>query len=139
MAAFKYTYQIAWFRTGPGAPVGKASNATVLLYALTDPTFTTPIPTYSDAALTTLVDLVADADGLIGVDFYTDNHPDVLWKSGTNNGQWATSQSRPGLRGPVSTTPGPPGPPGAAGTPGLNGTGLIPDIDDPGFYILMGS
>lgn len=137
MVAYKYSYPIAWFRgAGPEAPVFKAANATILIYHPDDTGFTTPITIYADKALTTITNLISDSDGVCG-DFYTNNLPDVLWKSGAENGEWATSQSRPGLRGltgPVSTVPGPPG---ADGTPGLNGASIFEDPLDPGFYTII--
>lgn len=121
MVAYKYSFPIAWFRgSGPNAPINKAANASILIYAPTDTGFTTPLTAYADKELTTIQNIVTDSDG-VGADFYVDNLPDIVWVSGVNKGDWATSQSRPGLRGPVSTVPGPPGNPGTPGTPGLNG------------------
>lgn len=136
MVAYKFSYPVAWFRgSGPNAPIYKAANATLLIYTLADTGFTTPITVYSDRQLTTIANVVTDDDG-VGADFYTDDLPDIRWKSGAESGEWATTQSRPGLRGPVSTVPGPPGPPGADGTPGLNGANasLLEDPYNPGFY-----
>lgn len=130
MVAYKFSYPIAWLRgSGPEAPVTKAANATILIYHPDDTTFTTPITIYANRGLTSVTNLISDADGVCG-DFYTNDLPDVLWKSGAEHGEWATTQSRPGLRGPTSTVPGPPGPPGANGTPGLNGQSTVfGDID----------
>jgi hypothetical protein len=136
LVAYKFSYPIAWLRgSGPEAPVTKADKATILIYHPDDTTFTTPITIYANKALTVVTNLISDDDGVCG-DFYTNDLPDVVWKSGAENGEWATTQSRPGLRGPVSTTPGPPGPPGANGTNGLNGANasLLEDPYNPGFY-----
>ena len=137
MVAYKFSYPIAWLRgSGPEAPVTKAANATILIYHPDDTTFTTPITIYSNKALTTITNLISDADGVCG-DFYTNDLPDVLWRSGAENGEWATTQSRPGLRGPAGPVSTVPGPPGADGTPGLNGNTLFEDPEDPGFYTII--
>ncbi|WP_461164942.1 right-handed parallel beta-helix repeat-containing protein [Arthrobacter sp. R4-81] len=140
MVAYKYSFPIAWFRgSGPNAPINKAANASIMIYSPADTGFTTPLTAYADKELTTIQSIVTDSDG-VGADFYVDNLPDIVWVSGANKGDWATSQSRPGLRGPASTVPGPPGDPGTPGTPGLNGangatvkwaTGLPMAVGDP--------
>lgn len=124
MVAYHYDTKVAFIK---GSPNTVAANATVLVYDTTDTGYTTPLVTYSDPALTVIVNLVSDAYGIVP-DFWTNNKPDVLWKSGSMTGGWATTQSRPGIQGPVSTVPGPPGPPGTPGTPGLNGAGTNADV-----------
>lgn len=136
MVAYKFSYPIAWLRgSGPEAPVTKAANATILVYDLADTGFTTPITIYADRALTEITNLVSDADGVCG-DFFTDDMPDVSWKSGVESGEWATTQSRPGIRGLTGAVSTVPGPPGADGTPGLNGANasLLEDPNNLGFY-----
>lgn len=140
MVAYKYSFPIAWFRgSGPNAPINKAANASIMIYSPTDTGFTTPLTAYADKELTTIQNIVTDSDG-VGADFYVDNLPDIVWVSGANKGDWATTQSRPGIRGlpgPASTVPGPPGADGTAGLNGANGatvnwaTGLPFAIGDP--------
>jgi hypothetical protein len=118
MVAYHYDFRVALVK---GAPNTVAANATVLVYDPLDTGYTTPVLVYSDPGLSTIVDLVTDVHGIVP-DFWSAK-PDLLWKSGTLKGGWATTSSRPGLRGPASTVPGPPGPPGEPGVPGLNGSG----------------
>lgn len=135
MVAYKYSFPIAWFRgSGPNAPINKAANASIMIYNPTDTGFTTPLTAYADKELTTIQNIVTDDDG-VGADFYVDNLPDIVWVSGVNKGDWATSQSRPGLRGP-SGVQGPIGPIGPNGTPGLNGANasILEDPNHPAFY-----
>jgi hypothetical protein len=136
LVAYKFSYPIAWLRgSGPEAPVTKAADATILVYDLADTGFTTPITVYADRALTEITNLVSDADGVCG-DFFTDDMPDVAWKSGAESGEWATTQSRPGLRG-LTGAAGPTGPLGPNGVPGLNGASIFEDPEDPGFYTII--
>lgn len=116
MVAYHYDFRIALVK---GSPNVVAANATVLVYDPLDTGMTTPILVYSDPAMTTIVNLVTDAYG-VPPDFWSDK-PDLLWKSGTYSGGWATTSSRPGLRGEMGPASTVPGPPGADGTPGLNG------------------
>lgn len=116
MVAYHYDFRIALVK---GSPNTVAANATVLVYDPADTGYVTPLTVYSDPALTTIVNLVTDAYGIVP-DFWTNNLPDLLWKSGTMKGGWATTSSRPGSRGPAGVA-GPAGPPGQAGTPGSNG------------------
>lgn len=123
MVAYHYDFRIALVK---GSPNTVAANATVLVYDPLDTGYTTPLSVYSDPALTTIVNLVTDQYGIVP-DFWTNNKPDLLWKSGTMKGGWATTSSRPGIRGPSGGT-GPQGPRGPQGTPGLNGAGTNADI-----------
>lgn len=131
MVAYHYDFRIALVK---GSPNVVAANATVLVYDPADTGMTTPISVYSNPGLTTIVNLVTDQYGVVP-DFWTDNKPDLLWKSGSMSGGWATTSSRPGLRGP-SGAQGPQGPIGPNGTPGLNGANasLQEDVYNPGFY-----
>jgi len=132
MVAYHYDTKVAFVK---GSPNTVAANATVLVYATTDTGYTTPLVTYSNPGLTTIADLVSDVYGIVP-DFYTNNESDVLWKSGTLTGQWATTQSRPGLRGATGAD-GPQGDQGPIGIPGLNGNTLFEDPEDPGFYTII--
>lgn len=123
MVAYHYDFRIALVK---GSPNTVAANATVLVYDPLDTGYTTPLSVYSDPALTTIVNLVTDEYGIVP-DFWTDNKPDLLWTSGTMKGGWATTSSRPGIRGPSGGT-GPVGPMGPMGTPGLNGVGTNADV-----------
>ena len=96
MVAYYYDTKVAFVK---GSPNTVAANATVLVYDTTDTGYTTPITTYSDPGLTTIVNVVTDAYG-IAPDFWMNNKPNVLWKSGTMTGGWGTSTSRAGERGP---------------------------------------
>lgn len=119
MVAYHYDFRIALVK---GSPNTVAANATVLVYDPADTGYTTPLTVYSDPALTTIVNLVTDAYGIVP-DFWSDK-PDLLWKSGTMKGGWATTSSRPGLRG-ATGAPGVAGPPGPPGGPGLNGESTV--------------
>lgn len=123
MVAYHYDFRIALVK---GSPNTVAANATVLVYDHADTGYVTPVTVYSDPALTTIVNLVTDAYGIVP-DFWTDNKPDLLWKSGTMTGGWATTSSRPGLRGEKGDT-GSTGPMGAQGNPGLNGAGTNAEV-----------
>jgi hypothetical protein len=134
VVAYHYDFRIALVK---GSPNVVAANATVLVYDPLDVTYTTPINVYSNPGLTTIVNLVTDAYGIVP-DFWSDK-PDLLWKSGTLTGGWATTSSRPGLRG-ITGAQGNDGPMGPNGTPGLNGangatakwaTGLPLAVGDP--------
>lgn len=127
MVAYKYSFPVAWFRgSGPNAPINKAANASIMIYAPSDTGFTTPLTAYADKELTSIQNIVTDSDG-VGADFYVDNLPDIVWVSGANKGDWATSQSRTGLRGPTGGV-GPAGPMGPNGAPGLNGAGTNAEV-----------
>lgn len=115
MVAYHYDFRIALVK---GSPNVAAANATVLVYDPLDVTYSTPISVYSDPGLTTIVNLVTDQYGIIP-DFWSDK-PDLLWKSGALAGGWATTSSRPGIRG-LTGAEGPEGPMGPNGTAGLNG------------------
>lgn len=130
MVAYHYDFRIALVK---GSPNVVAANATVLVYDPTDTGMTTPISVYSNPGLTTIVNLITDANGVVP-DFWSDRS-DLLWKSGTYSGGWATTSSRPGLRGP-SGAQGPVGPMGPQGTAGLNGgnASLQEDQAHPGLY-----
>ena len=134
MVAYRYATKVAFVK---GAINTLAANVSVLVYALTDTGYTTPLVAYEDRELTTITNIVTDENGMPETDFYLNNHPDCRWKSGSMVGEWATTQSRPGPQGPVSVTPGPPGPPGTNGTNGLNGNTLFEDPLDPGFYTII--
>lgn len=123
MVAYHYDFRIALVK---GSPNTVAANATVLVYDPLDTSYTTPLTVYSDPALTTIVNLVTDAYG-VPPDFWTNNLPDLLWKSGTMTGGWATTSSRPGLRGEKGDT-GATGPMGPQGNPGLNGAGTNAEV-----------
>lgn len=123
MVAYHYDFRIALVK---GSPNTVAANATVLVYDPVDTGYVTPVTVYSDPALTTIVNLVTDAHGVVP-DFWTDNKPDLLWKSGAYSGGWATTSSRPGARG-KDGAPGAPGATGAPGVPGLNGAGTNADV-----------
>ena len=127
MVAYRYATKVAFVK---GAINTLAANVSVLVYALTDTGYTTPLVAYSDRELTTITNIVTDENGMPETDFFLNNHPDCRWKSGDNEGEWATTQSRPGPQGPVSIVPGPPGPPGSNGTNGLNGEStVLGDVD----------
>lgn len=130
MVAYHYDFRIALVK---GSPNTVAANATVLVYDPADTAYAAPVTVYSDPALTTIVNLVTDAYGIVP-DFWSDK-PDLLWKSGALKGGWATTTSRPGLRG-ATGAPGPQGIQGAQGNPGLNGAGtnaeVAPFISGPG-------
>lgn len=133
MVAYRYATKVAFVK---GAINTLAANVSVLVYALTDTGYTTPLVAYSDRELTTITNIVTDENGIPETDFYLNNIPDCRWKSGTMVGEWATTQSRPGPQGPVSTVPGPAGPKGADGTAGLNGANasIFEDTTIPGLY-----
>lgn len=122
MVAYHYDFRIALVK---GSPNTVAANATVLVYDPADTAYATPLTVYSDPALTTIVNLVTDAYGIVP-DFWSDK-PDLLWKSGTMKGGWATTTSRPGLRGATGPQ-GPQGVQGVQGNPGLNGAGTNADV-----------
>lgn len=123
MVAYYFSFKTALVK---GSPNVVSPNTSVLIYDVTDVNRATPVTAYSDAALTTITNLVSDQYGIVP-DFYTNNRPDILWKSGTFKGQWATSQSRPGLRGPTGPE-GPQGIQGVQGNPGLNGAGTNAEV-----------
>lgn len=124
MVAYYYATQIAIVK---GAINTLAANVSVLVYDVTDTGFTTPLTVYSDPALSVITNITTDAFGIPLTDFYTDNKPNVLWKSGSMTGQWATSTSRAGANG-APGTPGAPGATGPQGPPGVDGAGTNADV-----------
>lgn len=129
MVAYYFTFKTALIK---GSPNRVAANASVLIFDVTDTNFLTPLVAYRDPGLLVPINLVTDEYGIVP-DFYTQDRPDILWRSGENQGQWPTSQSRPGSRG----APGPegkPGPPGPPGLPGKDGASSNADVAE---YIRM--
>ena len=57
MVAYHYDFRIALMK---GSPNTVAANATVLVYDPADTGYTTPLTAYSDPALSTIINLVAD-------------------------------------------------------------------------------
>lgn len=123
MVAYHYDFRIALVK---GSPNTVAANATVLVYDPADTGYTAPVTVYSDPAMTMIANLVTDAYGVVP-DFWTNNLPDLLWKSGAMSGGWATTSSRPGLRGATGPQ-GAQGIQGPQGNPGLNGAGTNSDV-----------
>jgi hypothetical protein len=117
MVAYHYDFRIALVK---GSPNTVAANATVLVYDPTDTGYVTPLNVYSDPALTSIVNLVSDSYGIVP-DFWSAKS-NLLFKSGTIKGGWATNSSVPGVQGATGPT-GPTGATGPQGTPGLNGAG----------------
>lgn len=123
MVAYYFSFKTALVK---GSPNVVSPNTSALIYDVTDVNRVTPVTAYTNAGLTTIANLTSDAYGIIP-DFYTNNRPDVLWQSGTLKGQWATSQSRPGIQGPTGPA-GAQGVQGVQGNPGLNGAGTNADV-----------
>lgn len=117
MAAYHYDFRVALVK---GSPNTVAANSTVLVYDPLDTAYATPLQVYSDPGLTTVVNLVSDQYGIVP-DFWSAK-PNLLWKSGTLKGGWATNTAIPGVQGPTGPA-GQVGPAGPAGTAGLNGAG----------------